>query len=152
MKKFIILSLLLVLTANVQAQINLKELENKASNTATGKEISSLLTGIESNIKPAVETLEFAKEKNSWIEAAQKVANSEQGAALLAQLANGLKSTAFGAGWAAIKDKWFESAKTTNTNSGLKNLSSQLVSNLNTSSFTSTKSKTTLNGLIGAVK
>lgn len=152
MKKTIVLGLFLALAGTLQAQINLKTIESKATSTATGQEISSLLTGVESNIKPAAETTEFLTKKTSWLETAKKAATSEQGAALLSQLAVGLKSTSFGSGWAAIKDKWFASAKTTNTNSGLKTLASQLVSNINTTSFTGDKSKTTLDGLIGAIK
>ncbi|MDB5255611.1 MAG: hypothetical protein JWM14_306 [Chitinophagaceae bacterium] len=152
MKKTIILGLFLAFAGSVQAQINLKSIESKAASTATGQEISNLLTSVESNIKPAAETTDFATKKTSWLDSAKKAATSEQGAALLSQLAGGLKSTSFGSGWAAIKDKWFASAKTTNTNSGLKTLASQLVSNLNTSSFTGANSKTTLDGLIGAIK
>jgi hypothetical protein len=152
MKKTIILGLFLTLAGTAQAQINLKSIESKAASTATGQEISNLLTSVESNIKPAAETTDFSTKKTSWLDSAKKAATSEQGAALLSQLAGGLKSTSFGSGWAAIKDKWFASAKTTNTNSGLKTLASQLVSNLNTSTFTSPNSKTTLDGLIGAIK
>jgi len=152
MKKTLVLGLFLAFASTVQAQINLKTLESKAAGTATGKEISTLLTSVESNIKPSAETTEFSTKKTSWIDTAKKAVTSEQGAALLAQLASGLKSSSFGSGWAAIKDKWFASAKTTNTNSGLKTLASQLVANINTSSFTNANSKTTLDGLIGAIK
>ncbi len=153
MKKTIILGLFLAFASTVQAQVNLKSLETKAASTTTGQQISTLLTSVESNIKPEAETTEFSTtKKTSWVDSAKKAATSEQGAALLSQLASGLKSSSFGSGWAAIKDKWFASAKTTNTNSGLKTLASQLVSNINTSSFTNANSKTTLDGLIGAIK
>jgi hypothetical protein len=152
MKKTILLGLFLAIAGTTQAQINLKTIESEASSTVSGQEISTLLTSVESNIKPAAQTTDFATKKASWLDSAKKAVTSAQAVALLSQLASGLKSTAFGSGWAAIKDKWFASAKTTNTSSGLKTLASQLVSNINTSSFTNSSSKTTLDGLIGAIK
>lgn len=104
MKKTLVLGLFLAFASTAQAQVNLKSLESKAASTTTGQQISTLLTSLESNIKPEAKTTEFSTtKKTSWLDSAKKAATSEQGAALLTQLASGLKSSSFGSGWAAIK-------------------------------------------------
>lgn len=148
MKKVLLVSVLSLFFATAHAQINLKSIEEKAASTATGTEISNLLTGIESNLKSTSESTTFASQKTSWLSSAKKALTAAEGANLLSQLASGLKSSAFSSGWAAIKDKWFASAKSTTTNSGLKSLASQLVSNINPSSFVSSSSKSTIESLL----
>ena len=150
--KIYLVALFLTFACAAQAQFNLGSLEKEAQSALGTGSFSTMLTTLESSLKPEVLTDKFKAEKDKWVKSAQNVKDAQGAAALLAQLSDGLKNSSFKKGWDIIKPKFLAQSKTTTTTSGLASLGTTLNSNLLSSSFTSAGAQSNVTSLLNNLK
>lgn len=150
--KTCLVALFLTLAGAAQAQLNLGSLEKNAQSAMGNGGLSTMLTTLQSGLKPELLTTQFQTQKDTWLKNVSNVKDAQGAAVLLTQLSDGLKNSAFKKGWDLIKPKFLSQSKTVKDNAGLSALGTTLNSNLLSSSFTSAGAQNAFTNALGALK
>ena len=150
--KIYLVALLLGFAGAAQAQMDLGSLQKQAESAVGSNGLSTMLTTLQSGLKPEVLTEKFKAQKDTWLKNVANVKDAQGAAALLTQLSDGIQNSAFKKGWDLIKSKFSAQSKSVKTTSDLSALGTTLNSNLLSSSFTSAGAQNAFTSALGALK